>query len=76
MNSSQSSNHHSYEEVDNAYYHTVEWRNYTIEASRPENNDMAANIDVSVGSRDSDKTGDGTELSQNDGAINSYMELF
>ncbi|CAC5398175.1 HMCN [Mytilus coruscus] len=73
-NSSLSSNH-SYAEVDSVYYHTVEWRNYTTEAPLPANIDSSVNVDVSIGSRESDKTGDGTDQTQNDVAVQSYMEL-
>ncbi|XP_071141587.1 MAM domain-containing glycosylphosphatidylinositol anchor protein 2-like [Mytilus edulis] len=73
-NSSRSSSH-SYAEVDSVYYHTVEWRNYTTEAPITANIDASGNADVSIGSRESDKTGDGTDQTQNEEATQSYMEL-
>ncbi|VDI38721.1 Hypothetical predicted protein [Mytilus galloprovincialis] len=73
-NSSRSSSH-SYAEVDSVYYHTVEWRNYTTEAPMTANIDASGNADVSIGSRESDKTGDGTDQTQNEEATQSYMEL-
>lgn len=75
-NSDQPSINHSYDEVDSAYYHTVEWRNYSVEESVTLNNDLTVYTDASIGSRDSVKTRDSTEQSQNDDAVNSYMELF
>lgn len=73
-NSSRSSSH-SYAEVDSVYYHTVEWRNYTTEAPLPANVDPSVNADVSIGSRESDKTEDGTDQTQTEEATQSYMEL-
>lgn len=39
------------------------------------NIDASGNADVSIGSRESDKTGDGTDQTQNEEATQSYMEL-
>ncbi|CAC5422611.1 unnamed protein product [Mytilus coruscus] len=74
-NSSQSSNNHSYDEVDSVYYHSVEWRNYNFEPPASAINDTHVNADYSIGSNDSEKVGDDPDQTRNDIARNSYMEL-
>lgn len=74
-NSSQSSNNHSYDEVDSVYYHSVEWRNYNFESPASAIIDTHDNADSSVGSNHSEKAGDDPDPTRSDIAGNSYMEL-